>query len=381
MPPRLLFVGNDGRTFVSHRIPVARAAQRAGYEVHVAVPAGPSDELLRAEGFFVHSLPLGRKSLNPFREVRTLLALRRLYRRIRPDIVHHLTVKPIVYGGMAARLAQVPSVVHAVTGLGFVYSSSKPLARFLRPVVSLGFRVAFGHPNVRTIFQNPDDRQRLLDEGLDGNGIVILGSGVDPDAYPELPEPSGTPLVVLPARMLWGKGVAAFVEAARSLHAKGLLARFALVGDTDPGNPDAVPSVTLEQWQREGIVEWWGWRADMVDVFAQAHVVCLPTSYGEGVPRVLIEAASCGRAIVTTDTPGCREIVREGKNGRLVPVEDVNALAAAVEEMIRDPLLRQEFGVEGRRLVLAEFTIERVVSETLAVYRGLRVSSGDQVPR
>jgi glycosyltransferase involved in cell wall biosynthesis len=297
--------------------------------------------------------------------------LLRVYRHEKPDVVHHVAVKPVLYGSLIARLTGVTGTVNALAGLGFLFSSKQLQAQLLRPLVVQAYRLAINGRTSRLILQNPDDAALLRDLGVvrDSTGLAIIrGSGVDVAAYPMCPEPSGIPLVVLPARMLWDKGVGDFVEAARRLRQRGIRARFALVGDRDNDNPAAIPEAQLGAWREEGVVEWWGFRQDMAGVFANANVVCLP-SFREGLPKVLIEAACCGRAIVATDVPGCREVVRHHDNGMLVPVRDPTALADALEVLVGDRALRAQMGSRGRERVLAEFRAEHVIEATLRVYR------------
>ena len=289
-----------------------------------------------------------------------------------PDLVHHLRLKPVLYGGLAAYGARVPAVVGLLTGLGYVFIAETRKAAVIRKLVTLSCKVAFRHGNQRIIFQNPDDQFVFVQNKIlpARQTALIKGSGVDVNTYLPTPEREGVPVVVLASRMLRDKGVDEFVDAARSLRAAGVPARFVLVGETDPGNPTAIRAEQLRQWADTGVVEWWGHQANMKDVLAQAHVVCLP-SLREGVPKVLIEAAACGRAIVTTDAPGCREIVRNGENGLLVPVRDSRALAEALRLLVENAPLRAGMGLKGRDIAVQEFSIERVVRETLGVYREL----------
>jgi glycosyltransferase involved in cell wall biosynthesis len=224
------------------------------------------------------------------------------------------------------------------------------------------------------IFQNPDDREVFLESHLVDPGKVALirGSGVDTQHFFPQPEPSCAPLVILPARMLWDKGVGEFVAAARTLRAQGIKARFALVGDSDDKNPASVHSSQLREWEKEGVIEWWGWKENMEQVYAQAAIVCLPSFYREGVPKVLIEAAACGRPIVTTDMPGCREVVRHGENGFLIPVRDAGTLAKALLDLIKSPSTRREMGITSRIIAEKEFSMELVISQTLAFYQSCR---------
>jgi glycosyltransferase involved in cell wall biosynthesis len=234
-------------------------------------------------------------------------------------------------------------------------------------------RFALGHSNARTVFQNPDDQMIFTKQGIVDEQLtrVIRGSGVDMSQFVHLPEMPGIPLVILCARMLWSKGVRIFVEAARALRDTGVKARFALIGDTDIGNPAAIARFELEAWRDEGVVEWWGHCDGMPEIFKQCHIVCLPSAYGEGVPKVLIEAAASGRAIVATAIPGCGEIVRDGVNGLLVPVHDSVRLADALQRLIENPQLRRQMGAQGRAMAEAEFSIEKVVGETLEIYNQL----------
>ena len=369
---RVLFVDNDVNSFYSYRIEMARAARDAGFDVHIAAPEGKAAEVLLNEGFRFHAVPMTRSGLHPWKELATIATLFRLYRKLRPDLVHHLRLKPVLYGGLAAYGARVPAVVGLLTGLGYVFIAETRKAGVIRKLVTLSCKVAFRHGNQRIIFQNPDDQFVFVQNKIlpARQTALIKGSGVDVNTYIPTPERDGVPVVVLASRMLRDKGVDEFVDAARSLRDAGVHARFVLVGETDPGNPTAITAPQLRQWADSGVVEWWGHQGNMKDVLAQAHIVCLP-SLREGVPKVLIEAAACGRAIVTTDAPGCREIVRNGENGLLVPVRNTRALAEALRLLIENPPLRAGMGLKGRDIVVQEFSIERVVSETLGVYREL----------
>lgn len=380
MTRRILFVVNDTGFFLSHRLNIARAAREAGWAVHVATPLGPAVERVEGEGFMHHALPLSRSGTNPLVELRTLSALFRLFRRLRPTLVHAVTIKPVLYSGLLAPWAGVPALVQAVSGLGHVFIAEGGLAALRRALVVAAYRVAFRHPRSRVIFQNPNDQEALRHALRPKKAVLIPGAGVDPDEFAPRPEPVGEPLVVLASRMLWAKGVGEFVEAAARLRERGISARFALVGDSDPSNPAAVPERQLRDWADSGVVEWWGRREDMPEVLGRAAVVCLPTFYGEGIPKVLIEAAAAGRAIVATDWPGCREIVRDGDNGLLVRPRDGEALAEALEALLTDPQRRARMGVRGRERVLAGFTSAQVVERTLAVYRELLERGGIAAP-
>lgn len=366
---KLLFVVTEDWYFVTHRLPLAMAAQKAGFEVAVATRVGEYGETIRAAGIRLIPFGLARRRGNPLREVAALV---RLYCRERPDIVHHVALKPIVYGALSAWLARVPAQVNAVAGLGWLFTSTTGMMRMVRPAVRWTLAWLLNARGSLTIVQNPDDRALLIGTYLPENRLrLIRGAGVDTTSFHPVPEPSGSVCIVLATRMLWDKGVGEFVEAARLLTQAGVKARFVLVGDPDPGNPTSVPIATLRAWHGDNGLEWWGRRDNMPDVFRSAHIVCLPSYYREGLPKVLLEAAACGLPIVTTDAPGCREIVRSGDNGFLVPMRDTQALAHALRILIEDEGLRVKMGRRAREIVLAEFSQEQVIAETLAVYREL----------
>jgi len=371
--PKLLFLVTEDWYFYSHRLPLAREAQRNGYSVVVATRVQEHGQRILAEGFKLIPIGMQRRSKNPFRELSALIELIRVYKSERPDIVHNIAIKPVIYGSLAALFARVPRVINAIAGMGYVFTSKSIRAKSLRPFIKLALKFLLNRSTTRTIFQNPDDQNMLVQEGIvrRERTMLIRGSGVDPQTYLPTPEPTGLVTIVLASRMVWDKGIKEFVEAARMLKADRINARFVLVGDTDHGNFAAVPTAQLEIWNKSGIVEWWGKRDDMPRIFAASHIVCLPSAYGEGIPKVLIEAASCGRPIVTTDAPGCREIVRNNENGLLVPVRDHVALARALRMLIDDSSLRTQMGARGRELVLKEFTIEKVVGETVSLYKSL----------
>ncbi|WP_339438642.1 glycosyltransferase family 4 protein [Pseudomonas sp. EA_15y_Pfl1_P104] len=372
MSKLLLFIVNDPGFFLSHRLAVAKGAQRERYQVHVACMPGPAVDTFAAEGFEFHPLPLSRSGRNPISELGLMFAIWRLLWRLKPDVLHLVTIKPVLYGGVAARLAPVKGVVAAISGLGFVFLSKGLKASLTRKVVSAFYLLALGKRNLRSIFQNPDDRNLLLSLGglSESKVVMIRGSGVDLSLYSAVPEPEGTPVICLAARLLRDKGVVEFVEAAKILTERGVRARFQLIGDIDPGNPATVTSEQLEQWRAQGVVELLGYRNDISALFAAANIVTLP-SYREGLPKVLVEAAACGRAVVTTDVPGCRDAIDPGTTGFLVPVRDSHALADQLQVLIENPSLRRQMGAAGRELAVRAFAIETIVEQHLDVYRQL----------
>jgi glycosyltransferase involved in cell wall biosynthesis len=359
-------------------LPWARRAEAEGYDVHVTALKTGSEDLVRREGFPFHPIAERDRDQNPLAELGVVVRLGQLLRRLDPDIAHFITLRSILYGASAARLVGVPAVLNSVTGLGFLFSDDSVTTRWLRWGVLQALRFALGHPNQRTSFHNPDNAALFASRGLvrEDESVVTLGSGVDPERFPavaETPVGDDGPLVLLPTRLLWHKGVGVFVEAARQLQSTGTEARFVIVGDTDPENPASVPNETVEKWNDAGIIEWWGYQApeDMARVLQRAHVVCLPSYYREGVPKVLIEAASTGRPIVTTDVPGCREIVAHEENGFLVPPQDATALADRIRALLQDKSLREAMGRKGRRRVESRFTAKRVATSIVDAYNRL----------
>ncbi len=371
--PKLLYVVNIPRFFLSHRLPLALAARQSGYDVQVATSVQDRDSVasILDQDLRLHPIPLSQHGLNPLAELRTILALGQLYSQLKPDLIHHISIKPVLYGGMAARLARQRAVVHAMSGLGYVFVSADLRAALLRQVTRPIFRAVTASAHSRMIFQNADDRRFFVKQDLISSekALLIRGSGVDENVFSPQPEPlDELPVVLFAGRLLWQKGIGEFVEVARRLRGK---ARFRVVGYEEATSPLMVPAARLKAWADEGLIEWLGKRDDMPRVYAQSNIVCLPSTYGEGVPKVLIEAAASGRACVTTDSPGCREIARHGENGLAVPPGDIAALAGAVERLIGDPALRQRMGAKGRQIVLDGFTLRQVIDETLALYQEL----------
>lgn len=369
----LLFIVNTPEFFLSHRLPIARAARKAGFNVHVATGPGTVCQDIKAIGFSHHVIPLSRSGNNPFAEIRSLLAIFFLIFSIKPKLVHLVTIKPVLYGGLMARLAGVPAVVVAISGLGSVFASQGQNSTWLRKAIKFMYRIALGHRNIRVIFQNSDDLSVLADAGAIHNHQteLIKGSGVALTEYSVDVEPTDVPVITFAARLLKNKGVVEFVEAARILEARNIHARFWLAGSLDPGNPTSVTEEQISQWRQQGIVELMGFRTDIAELFARSNMVVLPSYYGEGLPKVLIEAAACGRAVITTDHPGCRDAIEAGKTGLLVPVRDAVALANAIQSLIEDPFTRKKMGAAGRALAEAEFAIEKVVESHLRIYREL----------
>jgi len=372
MEKRVLFVVNSFEYFVSHRLPIALEARRNGWEVHTA-SFGEPPRILRELGLMTHSITLVRGGVNPFIEAKSIYELFGLFKRVRPELVHLVTTKPVLYGGLAARLAQVPRALYAVAGLGSVFVKENGRLGLLRRLLQAFYRQSLKHPNSSVIFQNTADRTALIAIGAVqvDRARLIPGSGVDLQAYPVLPEPAGKLVVTMAARLLRDKGVVEFVEAAHLLHERGVDCEFRLIGEADPCNPSTVTEAELGQWRDAGHVRLLGYRKDIAHQYAQSHVVCLPSYYGEGLPKCLIEAASCGRAVVTTEVPGCRDAIEPDVSGLLVTPRDARALADAIQRLIECPQMRRQMALEGRRLAESKFAIEKIVAAHMGIYREL----------
>lgn len=366
-PPKILFFVTEDWFVCSHWLPLIDGAKKEGFEVVVVTRTNKHAEKILEHGARVIHFEISRRGLNVFREFWAILRLIYIYRQEQPDIVHHVAMKSMLYGSLVSHLIRIPHTVNWVAGMGWLFISSNWRAKILQVVVRKILGVLLRGTLV--IVENKDDQAIIANIGIANQHIhLIRGAGVDTLLYAPSQEPEGVPLVVLPARMLWDKGVGEFYKAAGQLQKRAVKARFVLVGEPDTENPASVSRHQLVDWQKEGVVEWWGRREDMPQVLAQSHIVCLP-SYREGLPKALLEAASCGRPIVTTDVPGCREVVRDGDNGILVEVRNSAALTEALARLLADPELRKQMGQRGRERVLSEFSQEKIVNQVLNLYR------------
>lgn len=349
---------------------LAVAAQKAGYNVAVVTQETSHGDEIRQANLRLIPIKFQRSGRNPFSDLMTIRSLIRIYKSEQPDLIHHVSLKPVLYGSIAARFAGIPHVINAMTGLGYVFSSEDSFAKLIRFLISPLLGYIFSVRKTITIFQNRDDLKTLEDRNLvkHEQAVIIRGSGVDPDIYVPGEDSKDIPQVILVARMLWDKGIGEFVQAANLLLAKRVLARFILIGDSDIENPAAISVEQLKTWQDDKSVEWWGRRTDVPEILQQSTIACLP-SYREGMPKFLLEAASAGIPIVTADVPGCREVVIDGENGYLVPPRNPEALADGIERLLNDKQLRREMGKKGRDLVVREFGIEKIVEETLSLYK------------
>jgi len=370
---KILFFISEDWYFWSHRRSIAIEAIRRGYEVVLVSRVNELQEEIEQLGIKLIPSRLVRKSVNPFGELKTLLELIRIYRQEKPDIVHHVALKPIIYGTLAARITNIPGIVNAFGGLGHLFSSSNWRTRFLKNLFILILRLTLNNDRIRIILQNPVDFQRLIkNKVVDGDKLkLIRGAGADLGYFIPTEEPEGTPVLVYAGRLLWSKGVGDFVHALEIIKDQEIDFRAVLIGKPDPDNPESIPINKLEKWEEKGLIEWKGFREDMALELSSATMIVLPTYYGEGVPKILIEAAAASRPIITTKIPGCMEIVKDNWNGLLIPPHKPEELARAICKLINDKDLRQEMGKNGRMLVEKEFSEEIVLEQTFSLYEEL----------
>lgn len=381
--PKLIYLVTEDWYFWSHRLPMARAARDAGFDVAVATRVAEHGERIRAEGFVLHPLRWRRRRIGPGASLAAVAEIWRLYRRERPLLVHHVALKPAVLGGLAALLAGVPAVINAVTGVGFVASSPTLRARLLRRAMNVALTRLLERPNSRVIVQNDDDRQLLLalrPEAAERIAI-IRGSGVDTAHFPPTPEPPSPPIVAgFSGRLLWDKGVAVLVEAQQRLRQRGVALDLLLAGSPDPENLSSIDAATLARWRGLPGVTWLGQLQDIRELWRRCHIAVLP-SRREGLPKSLLEAAAMARAIIATDVPGCREVAKAGVNALLVPPDDAGALAAALAHLAGDATLRARFGAASRKLVESDLAEDAVGTATVALYRRVLAALGLPGPR
>ena len=397
---KVLLVAHWDWVLYNFRLPLARALREAGYNVVFTCPPGPYIRWLQGAGFAWIPWRVERRGMNPVRELAAVWRLAKIYRAERPDLVHHFTMKPIIYGTLAAHSPATlraptrpgwdksdgrrPCIINTLSGLGFLFSDQR-LARMLRVVLLPALRYCLRSRDAWTVVLNPEDELACVRLGLcDVERLTTMRShmGVDvsafcPDGRSGKAERPHVAIVLMACRLLWDKGVAEFVEAARLLRRAGLATEFWLAGAPDPGNPRCIPQKVVEEWAREGVIRWLGHREDMPELLRQADIAVLP-SYHEGLPRFLLEAAATGLPLVATDIPGCRPIVKDGENGFLVPARDAAALAASVARLVCDPLLRGRMGKASRELAEREFAESVVLEQWVNLYQ--RVLARDSVP-
>ena len=370
MRPRLLLVITEDWTFWEIRLGLARIALDAGYEVTIATHVTAHAERIQQEGFRLIPIMMQREGRNPLRELLTVLELVRVYRRVCPQVVQHVAMKPVLYGSFAAWVTNIPFVINVFGGLGYAFTDRPQEASALRFILQRGLRWAIALSRSVVVVQNPDDRNVLVREHIAPSSQVrlIAGSGVDVQRFVPVDPPAGDPIVMLAGRMLWDKGVGEFVAAVVRLKERNVRARFVLVGRCDQGNPTAIAEAQIRRWAQDHGIEWWGHREDIPEVIGRATLVVLP-SYREGLPKVLLEAAACGKAVIATDVPGCRDVVQHQKTGLLVPARDPVALADAIARLLGNHELRIAMGASGREFVVREHSQEKIGQHFLDLYQ------------
>lgn len=376
---RLLFVVNVDWFFLSHRLPIAIKAIQRGYEVHIACTYTDKKTFLESLGIHCHNVPFSRSGSALAGEVNSIVLIRNLIKKVKPDLVHAVTIKPVLYTGFALQtLADKPAFVAAISGLGYVFTADTMRARLTRLIVSTMYKIALKGGRKNVIFQNTSD-ELILTEIVKlkaSDKTLIKGSGADLSVYTPQNEPQTiTKIVSMACRLLREKGVYQFVDAARIVKNEHPNTEFWLIGSVDPDNPNSVTQKEVDQWVEEGVISALGHRDDIPTLFSQSHIVTLPSFYGEGVPKVLIEAAACGRPIVTTDNPGCRDAIIDGVTGLKVPVKDAVRLAEAYMRLLDDDRTRCEMGRSAREYAIQEFDVNNVVTKHMDIYQELMVPS------
>lgn len=370
VPPRLLYVASEDWYFLAHRLPMARAARDAGYEVHVATRVVDGAAAIEAEGFKLHPIPFRRGRVALFSALNTVFTLRRLHHDVAPAIAHHVALQVIVLGSLAS-LGRLTPVVNAFTGFGFIFTSDTMKARLLRPVIVVLLRRLCMRKKTVVLVENPDDRDALVSLGIMSDHITVIpGSGVDVGRFQPMAEPAGTPTVAFVGRLLEDKGIRTLVAAIRLLNSRAHTVDLVIAGDVDPANPASVSASELADWTRDPNIRWAGHVKDIAEIWAQAHIAVLP-SRREGLPMALVEAAACGRPLIATDVPGCREVVIGDKTGLLVRLDDTASLANAIKQLADSQPLRQRYGVAARRLAVEKFSAGTVGDQITQLYKNL----------
>ena len=366
-PRKLLYVANEDWAFLLNRLPMARAARSAGYEVHVATCVSQGAAAIEAEGFILHSIPLQRGATSPLSAMRAIVALRRVTARIRPDIAHYSGLQCCVFGSIAAFGRGVP-YVSALTGMGYVFTSATWRSRLLRAILKRLLPALLDRPGTVVLVQNPDDRAALADLGINEKRIVlILGSGVDTDALQPSPEPDGPITYGFAGRLLTDKGIRALVAAHDIVRSQGMETNLLIAGNPDPANPASVSLEEVSEWTQRPGITWLGHVKDIASLWKRCHFAILP-SHREGLPGSLMEAAACERSMIATNAPGCREIVIDDQTGLLVPIEDPKALAQAIIKLATSPELRARYAKAARELVVSKLSAQIVGDEIVRLY-------------
>lgn len=366
---KILFIVNLDKFFVSHRLPIAISLIELGHEVHIATKFTDQESLLKNLGLQTHDLPIKRASLSLFSNFLTLLKIFKLINLIKPNLIHLITIKPILFGGLCSYYFKKIPIVASVSGLGFVFSDNGKFSKYRKKIITLLYKLALNNKNNVVIFQNKDDRNTLLKltNLKKKNTRLIFGSGVDLNKYSVKRRESQPPIVLFAGRLLISKGILDFISASKLL--KNI--RFVIAGSFDEENPDCIKPSFINKMTSAGFIEYWGYNKNMVETIRLSSIVVLPSYYGEGLPKILIEAAACGKPVITTDHPGCRDAIINNVSGILIPIKSPIAIANAIKKIISSESLRKSMGKEGRILAEKKFSIKEVVSKHIDIYREL----------
>ncbi|AIF81294.1 alpha-D-QuiNAc alpha-1,3-galactosyltransferase [endosymbiont of Acanthamoeba sp. UWC8] len=366
---KIILFSNADWHFVAHLMPIALAAKEKGYDIKVITCVNEHGEEIKKQGLELFPINLERFGLNIFKELKIIFQLIAVYRKEKPDIAQHFGIKPILYGSIAAIFNKVPKVINTFLGMGFVFISDKLWVKAIRVVFTNLLKLFMLKQNSIIIVQNKDDKELLLKENIAKPAQIFAqcSVGIDLKNFLPLSEPNGKPVFALMARMILDKGIAEFAAAAEIINNKGLEAEFWLVGAPDPDNSRSVTEYQLREWEDKKIIKWLGFQSNIKTIWEKAHVAVLP-SYREGLSRSLLEAAALGRALITTDAPGCRELVEDGINGLLVKVRDADSLAEAIEKLIVDNQLRTSLALKARETVVRDYSEEVIVKRMLKFY-------------
>lgn len=370
---RILFIVSEDWYFISHRLYLAQSAIKEGYEVALLSNFSKHKNRINEEGIISIEWGLKRISKNPINELKAIITTIKALRDFKPDLIHAVAFKPIIYSSLASMLTGMKNCVFALAGLGGVYTSKKMRSQLMVLILKPALRFFLKGKNSKLILQNPEDKNAILSNKLirEDNIFLIRSAGVDTKHFSFEKIPYKPPKIILSARMLWSKGIKDFIKCAKIINKDTKIAEFVLVGSPDKENSDAIPIKFLEDLNTKKIITYLGYRDDMNSIYKNATIICLPTLYGEGVPKSLVEAASCGRPIVTYDMPGCREIVINKKNGFLVKPGSINGMVSAIKCLIYDKKLCTKMGQEGRKIVMKNFTQEKVAFETIEIWKKL----------
>ena len=367
---KLIIVVSEDRSFWSHRLSLAQSAIEAGFNVTLLTKVNKLEKKIKEKGINVINIDFVRSAKSPLIDLLNIIKLIFIFRKEKPDLIHNVALKTILIGSLAALFSRNAVVVNAFTGLGYVFSSNQFQAKVIRLFIKPIFRLVIRRRNYWTIFQNPDDLNLFNNLGLiePDRSMLIRGSGVNTSEFPQIIDTNKIPVVMLASRLLWDKGVGEFVGAAKRLRAENIKAKFVIVGDIDKENPMSIPVATIKQWVSEGYIDWKGHSNSMPEILSSASIVCLP-SYREGLPKVLLEAAAVGRPLIATDVPGCREIVKNGENGILVKLKNIDSLYNAIKLLVLNKEMRQLMGECGRRLVESELSSDIINTQILDFYK------------